>query len=147
MKYSDKLKDPRWQKLRLQIFERDEFACQRCGDDKSTLHVHHLRYIPGKEPWEYPIGVCLTLCEECHTFEYENMSNSISGLIEQIKDKQFLSSDVDMLACAFNNLQSNYPPDVTSCIIDHALGNAEIFSFIATLYFKTIEKYKGEENG
>lgn len=42
--YSEKLKDPRWQKKRLEILNRDEFACRFCGDNKSTLNVHHISY-------------------------------------------------------------------------------------------------------
>ncbi len=42
MKYSEKLKDPRWQKKRLEIFQRDEFHCQQCGDGENTLCVHYL---------------------------------------------------------------------------------------------------------
>ena len=53
-KYSDKMKDPRWQKKRLEIFERDGWSCCRCGDTESTLNVHHLRYVPGHDPWDYP---------------------------------------------------------------------------------------------
>jgi hypothetical protein len=37
MKYSDKLKDPRWQKKRLEVFERDGWCCQCCGDSESPL--------------------------------------------------------------------------------------------------------------
>ena len=42
--YYEKLLDPRWQKKRLEILNRDEFKCRSCGDDKSTLHVHHGYY-------------------------------------------------------------------------------------------------------
>jgi len=69
--YSEKLKDPRWQKLRLKILERDGWECQFCGDEKNTLHVHHKRYFPGIEPWEYDRGHLLTLCEDCHQREYK----------------------------------------------------------------------------
>jgi 5-methylcytosine-specific restriction endonuclease McrA len=34
--YGDKLKDPRWQKRRLEIFKRDEWTCQQCGDTETT---------------------------------------------------------------------------------------------------------------
>lgn len=44
MKYIEKLRDPRWQKKRLQILERDGFACQSCYDTETTLHVHHCTY-------------------------------------------------------------------------------------------------------
>lgn len=34
--YKEKLKDPRWQKKRLQIFERDDWCCQKCGDEREN---------------------------------------------------------------------------------------------------------------
>lgn len=64
--YSEKLKDPRWQKKRLQILERDKFQCQDCGHKGKTLHVHHKYYIFKKDPWEYPDDLLITLCEDCH---------------------------------------------------------------------------------
>lgn len=69
--YSEQLKDPRWQKKRLEIFNRDKFTCVQCGNFKSTLHVHHANgYQNGLMPWEYPDVELLTLCESCHTKEH-----------------------------------------------------------------------------
>lgn len=67
--YSEKLKDPRWQKRRLEAMQRDHFKCRQCGDDSSTLHVHHTYYVSGREPWQYPIGTLQTLCRDCHEAE------------------------------------------------------------------------------
>jgi hypothetical protein len=67
--YYEKLKDPRWQKKRLEIMGRDEFRCQCCGDDESSLSVHHKVYIYGREPWDYPDGYLVTLCDSCHEVE------------------------------------------------------------------------------
>ena len=64
--YSEKLKDPRWQKKRLEILERDKWACRGCGDKTATLHVHHGYYERGKLPWEYDNWSLKTLCESCH---------------------------------------------------------------------------------
>ena len=66
--YSDKLKDPRWQKKRLEIMQRDRFTCQNCFDNTSPLCVHHKYYLKDKEVWEYPSRLLITLCEECHKF-------------------------------------------------------------------------------
>jgi hypothetical protein len=65
--YSEKLKDPRWQKKRLEILNRDDFKCLVCGDGSETLHVHHKRYEKGCEPWDYPNEELCTLCETCHS--------------------------------------------------------------------------------
>jgi hypothetical protein len=67
--FFDQYKDPRWQKKRLQIMERDEFMCQNCFDSESTLNVHHKYYIHGKSPWEYSNELLITLCEGCHEWE------------------------------------------------------------------------------
>lgn len=64
--YSDKLKDPRWQKKRLEVFEKDGFKCCLCQDNTTTLHVHHKSYKQNAEPWEYEIENFQTLCESCH---------------------------------------------------------------------------------
>ena len=62
--YSDKLKDPRWQRKRLEIMERDGWKCRNCGDEKSTLHVHHWAY--NGDPWEVDPMFLSTYCHRCH---------------------------------------------------------------------------------
>jgi hypothetical protein len=37
--YLEKLKDPRWQKRRLEILQRDNWYCQRCYNDSQTLNI------------------------------------------------------------------------------------------------------------
>lgn len=64
--YSQKLKDPRWQKLRLEMMERAKWACQHCGDKESSLQVHHTHYEFKLEPWEYSPYSLRVLCEDCH---------------------------------------------------------------------------------
>jgi hypothetical protein len=58
--------DPRWQRVRLRILERDGFACKACGDAKNTLHVHHRVYEKKKKIWDALDENLITLCEECH---------------------------------------------------------------------------------
>lgn len=64
--YSEKLKDPRWQKKRLKVLEYAEWKCQLCGVQHKTLHVHHSYYLNKKEPWQYPTGSFIAVCESCH---------------------------------------------------------------------------------
>lgn len=64
--YSEKLKDPRWQKRRLKVLEYAHWRCQGCGSKTETLHCHHSYYTKGKEPWQYPDGAIIALCENCH---------------------------------------------------------------------------------
>lgn len=65
MTYSQKLKDPRWQKKRLEIMERDRFTCRACDDNETSLQVHHIIYTKS-ELHEEPTVNLVTLCEECH---------------------------------------------------------------------------------
>jgi len=66
MTYAQKLKDPRWQKRRLEIMKRDNFACLKCHDTTKTLNVDHKFYRRGFDPWDYGDNDLQTLCEDCH---------------------------------------------------------------------------------
>jgi hypothetical protein len=68
MTYAEKLKNPLWQKKRLEVFDRDNYTCTVCEDKDTELHVHHKEYSFGKEPWEYDIENFTTLCKHCHEF-------------------------------------------------------------------------------
>lgn len=79
--YWEKLKDPRWQKKRLKIMERDNFACTNCGDDSATLNVHHSFYKRGRAPWDYHDQWLVTLCEDCHKAAGENVERMFTALV------------------------------------------------------------------
>lgn len=64
--YQDMLRDPRWQKRRLEIMSRAGFKCQRCSSDQRTLNVHHKKYRVGALPWEYTDSELECICEDCH---------------------------------------------------------------------------------
>lgn len=79
--YAQKLKDPRWQRKRLEIMERDKFACQRCQSTENTLNVHHRTYRKGAEPWDYENENFVTLCEGCHQ-DAEYQKNMILSCLQ-----------------------------------------------------------------
>jgi hypothetical protein len=64
--YSEKLRDPRWQKRRLEILSAVDFTCRRCNATEKELHVHHLIYRKGANPWEYADQEFAVLCADCH---------------------------------------------------------------------------------
>jgi len=76
--YYELLKDPRWQKKRLEVLDRAGFECENCGANDKTLHVHHRIYKKGYKPWDYGPCFLACLCEECH--------NEQSDLKEKFKD-------------------------------------------------------------
>lgn len=77
--YWEKLKDPRWQRRRLEIMRRDNFTCLECKSATNTLNVHHCYYIKGADPWEHPDSALKTLCEDCH-----NDATLVKAAFEQI---------------------------------------------------------------
>jgi hypothetical protein len=119
---------------------RDEFECQQCGDGESTLCVHHLRYVQGWEPWDYPDDLLMTLCEECHNIEYECMKDSVDSLIEQIKDRGFLAGSVSILAKAFNGLIMPYPPEVMSDLISFSFMDEGTIREMDRRFFEFLKK-------
>lgn len=106
--YSEQLKDPRWQKRRLEILSRDEFACKKCGDTDSQLHVHHKRYINGHEPWQYDDFDLITLCVLCHK-EIEEIIKSLPHLninnVKIFKSKNWKSGNKVMFIKYPNNFE------------------------------------------
>jgi len=109
--YSDLLKDPRWQKKRLEIMERDKFKCCDCCDGDIELHVHHKVYIKGNNPWEYPDDLLVTLCKDCHAKYHENkekLNIAIAGI-----SPMFLEYYVEFIETT-NTLW----PNELKCIID-----------------------------
>ena len=102
MRYADKFKDPRWQKKRLRILERDNWACQMCVAKHKSLHVHHLFYIKDIEPWEYEHRYLITLCDDCHKAVHKiNFKNEI--VLKEIY-KYSVSDIANLLSMSTNSL-------------------------------------------
>ena len=64
--YQQALRDPRWQKKRLELFEASHWTCECCGEKTKELHVHHLLYKKGLKPWEYDQDQLMCVCSTCH---------------------------------------------------------------------------------
>lgn len=80
--YAQKLLDPRWQKKRLLILNRDRWTCTRCKRTDLTLHVHHEAYID--DPWDIKDEYLRTLCYKCHKLIHLELSTKIN--IKEMKD-------------------------------------------------------------
>ena len=85
MTYSEKLRDPRWQRKRLEILTRDNWQCQSCGSKDKPLQVHHLVYSK-LDPWEYPDYVFQTLCDDCHQVRHEMVDRLVDALRISLRD-------------------------------------------------------------
>jgi len=117
-KYSEKLKDPRWQKKRLEVFNRDGFVCSNCGNSESMLAVHHLYYEKDKDPWDYPLEAFKTICEECHEVEHSCRKEYENSLLEILRKAGFSADDVFHVYEGFYSMAADkIPPRLLSSTI------------------------------
>lgn len=81
--YWELLRDPRWQRKRLEILQRSDFTCEECGDGRTTLNVHHKLYRKGANPWDYDNSELVALCEQCHE-SFHGLSEILKGALAQL---------------------------------------------------------------
>ena len=134
MQYSDKFLDPRWQRKRLEIFERDKWACRACYDTKKTLHVHHLAYLNNTEPWDYENELLLALCSTCHEFETSERYGVESDLLSMLKRRGFLVNAMQTLARGFHQLDLMGDEYLTANIIAFALETPMAMKMLEKFY-------------
>jgi len=105
MKYTDKWKDPRWQKKRLEIFTRDEWRCQSCGSITETLCVHHFEY--HGNPWDAPNDALVTLCESCHGDETDHRKGCEEEFLRWFRKRRFLCGDLEEISNGLEYLEKH----------------------------------------
>jgi hypothetical protein len=107
MSYSELLRNPKWQRKRLEIFQRDNFTCQKCNDTESNLQVHHHYYNFSFKPWEYPNEALITYCELCHfKVEFYKWAEHYGTL--NLIYQGFLINDIeDVKSLVFAKIESN----------------------------------------
>ena len=118
-----KYKDVRWQKLRLQILERDQWKCVICGCEDSHLNVHHPVYHPNADgPWDYEIEHLITLCDECHEYEHSVLQEARANVLLAIVSLGF-NTTIEMTL--FIDLISVLTKDQLERIYIHVMKEAE----------------------
>lgn len=96
MTYSTKLQNPKWQRKRLEVLNRDGFACKLCSDTETQLDVHHLKYT-GK-PWDALLDDLITLCRHCHEAVESDAFKAIGAPILSAKKPFFLDNgDIEVI--------------------------------------------------
>lgn len=66
LSYYELLKDPRWQRKRLEVMQECRFTCEECDATDKTLNIHHTYYLKDRDPWDYPYHALRCYCEDCH---------------------------------------------------------------------------------
>lgn len=140
--YAAKLRDPRWQKKRLEIFERDNWTCQNCGITEETLAVHHKLYLPNTEPWDYENDLLITFCETCHDAEREMLEEYEPLLISTMK-RIFFADDLREIASGINSMKPLDHHHILSIAYRLAFEETDIQRFLITKardQFKYLQK-------
>ena len=91
--YWELLKDPRWQRKRLEVMERADFRCEDCHKKDKTLTVHHTYYEFGLDPWDYPTKHLRCLCEDCHKiaqFQYKQIKRLLGDMSPHTTERLLL---------------------------------------------------------
>jgi len=58
---------PKYKKWRKEVYERDNYTCQYCGDSVGgNLNAHHIEGYNNNPKLRTDLGNGVTLCEECH---------------------------------------------------------------------------------
>lgn len=140
--YAKKLLDPRWQKKRLEILQRDNFTCKYCAATDKTLHVHHKHYIYGQDPWDYREDWLITLCAECHEIETETMREAIADLTQELK-LTFTGEMLCELVPVINGLRRFYGQIDMASIIAYHIETPENFERLRNAYYTELKARKG----
>ena len=130
--YLEKLKDPRWQRKRLEIFQRDDWTCQKCFDTKKTLNVHHKLYLPKTEPWDYPDDLLITLCQDCH--EDEGKSGRIDQSLLIALHSKFTTEEISEIAIGFYTMELPLASENFGYVIGWSLTDTSTQNFITARY-------------
>lgn len=141
--YKEKLLDPRWQKKRLEIFERDKWACRVCGDTTSTLCVHHMRYESGLEPWEYDNSRLITLCQPCHVDEAESRADYERDLLEILRNEAVSCGELFTISETYSRfIDKNRVPEIGDILYLLSYKD-EFWNDVCALF----EKYRNRKPG
>jgi hypothetical protein len=131
--YLEKLKDPRWQRKRLEIFQRDNWTCKFCGDTESMLMVHHFKY--EGNPWEVDNEHLGTCCARCHKEEHEELAlakhlfitemeassvayNSLTAIIKQSRKAGFCPTTILFILQKCFEYDENFPDKLPALLLE-----------------------------
>lgn len=142
--YYEMLKDPRWQRRRLEIMQRAEFKCEHCGNEEKTLNIHHAYYEKGLAPWEYPDESLHCLCEDCH-----KEAQDWNTLIQRQLGKIGAGGDLQTLFGYLKGLEAAYDPSIVIDVVsfEMAMGLANFFEIdvdmiLGNLHDRCIDGHK-----
>lgn len=94
-------RSPEYNNWRRSVFERDAYACQKCGKKGGNgknviLNAHHIFNFMNNESMRFDVNNGITLCENCHSIKFYGSFHRIYGTYNNTPEQlyEFLSSPV-----------------------------------------------------
>lgn len=99
----DKVKQSEeYKKWRKDVYERDNYTCQCCGDKSGhNLEAHHILNFSDHEELRYDINNGITLCKNCHNPRVKGSFHNIYGTYNNTKEQ--LNEYINMYHNKLNN--------------------------------------------
>lgn len=138
--YQRKLAHPDWQKKRLEILQRDNFTCNRCDSKDKELHVHHIYYLQGIKPENYPDNAYLTLCYNCHQIEEGKLNELDKTAVSRLRKCLGDSFTIDYLIQQIEKFCSNFSEDGNA--IFYVGDNLQEYNFCTKEQQKEIDLFR-----
>lgn len=89
--YVKKLDMKEWQKLRIQILQRDNYACQYCGHySKKFQIVHHIDGNPENNSDKNLV----VICQMCNLVEHAGQGCVVQGVVDLYKESKFPQNEI-----------------------------------------------------
>lgn len=64
---------PEYIAWRAAVYQRDEYACQECGDASGKLNAHHIKPWASHTELRFDVSNGITLCEDCHAKKHPHL--------------------------------------------------------------------------
>lgn len=139
-----------WIQFSRRVQKRDGEKCLKChrSSPNVILQTHHKIYIPNKQPWEYALSDCITLCKGCHAREHGHIEPNSGWFLISIDDLGDLIGICERRGCG-NEIRYEhltYHPNwgyrkVGSTCIEHLTQKDKNRSSIALALYKNISKF------
>lgn len=143
--YKQKLLDPRWQRKRLEVLQRDEWRCQKCFNGESTLHVHHHYYERGNDPWDYTMEALVTLCADCHEGETKYRPIEEQALLNAMREIGLFHEQIQEFSDGIRFWEELHISDVMVSVISWVMQNEAMMFELADRYFDYLKFFS--QNG
>lgn len=82
---------PEYKLWRLAVYQRDKFACKKCGKKLSKgrkIQAHHIRRWSDFPELRYNVNNGITLCWDCHKIMFDNEEAYVQMCITLLSNKE-----------------------------------------------------------